>query len=328
MCGVWEKKIFTNGNYPVTVFLGQDCFFSKEDYVRKVFNLCDMIFKSAVSFLILVCLLPSLNVNAQNNLKYTDIDLWPHGMPNTNGRDKSPFNEAEGNYKPTVRIYLDRTKATGRAVIICPGGGYTKLAYDHEGYDFAPFFLEQGIAVIVLKYRMPLGHREVPYSDAEEAIRLVKENAKEWNINVNDIGIMGSSAGGHLASTIATHAKAESRPAFQILLYPVITMDSTYTHKGSRKNLIGTSPSAELVNLYSNERQVTSETPRAFIVFSDDDKGVSPINGVNYYAALKQNNVPASLHIYPSGGHGWGYRDNFKYKKLFLKELREWLKSF
>ena len=279
-------------------------------------------------FLLLVLATLQLTTHAQVT-EYFDIDLWKNGLPNTNGKDKLPFNEEEFNYKPSIRVYLpEKAKATGRAVVACPGGGYGRLAYNHEGYDFAPFFNEQGIALIVLKYRMPFGNREVPYSDVEEALRLVKENASKWNINPLDIGIMGSSAGGHLASTLATHAQNESRPAFQILLYPVITMDSVYTHQGSRKNLLGTNPGKELIERYSNEKQVTAQTPRAFIVFSDDDGAVSSVNGVRYYLALKEKKVPASLHIFPTGGHGWGIRDNFKYKELFLAELRSWLKSF
>jgi acetyl esterase/lipase len=263
------------------------------------------------------------------NANYIEIDLWPKGFPNTNGKDKLPFDETTGNFKPNIRVFLPpKEKATGRAVVAYPGGGYGRLAYNHEGYDFAPFFNDLGIALIVVKYRMPFGNREVPYSDAEEAIRQVKQRATEWNININDIGIMGSSAGGHLASTIATKSKQETRPAFQILLYPVITMDSTFTHQGSRKNLLGPKPSTEVINLYSNEKQVTKETPRAFIVFSDDDGGVPSANGVKYYLALKEKNIPASLHIFPSGGHGWGIRDNFKYHELFLGELRAWLQSF
>jgi acetyl esterase/lipase len=282
--------------------------------------------KILLSLLLVVMQLTTIYAQAP---EYLEIDLWKNGMPNTNGKDKLPFNEQESNFKPSIRVYLpEKDKATGRAVIACPGGGYWKLAHNHEGYDFAPFFNEQGIALIVLKYRMPFGNREVPYSDAEEALRLVKENAVKWNINPMDIGIMGSSAGGHLASTIATHANAQSRPAFQILLYPVITMDSAYTHQGSRKNLLGANPGKDLIDQYSNEKQVTQETPRAFITFSDDDGGVSSVNGVRYYLALKEKKIPASLHIFPSGGHGWGIRDNFKYKELFLAELRAWLKSF
>lgn len=281
------------------------------------------------AILIFVFLFTCGLANAQQPPQYIDIDLWPKGLPNTNGKDNLPPVDSLRIYKPSIRIFLPvKEKATGRAVVACPGGGYHGLAYNHEGYGFAPFFLEQGIALIVLKYRMPFGHREVPFSDAEEALRLVKEHAKEWNINPQNIGIMGASAGGHLATTIATRVKPELRPAFQILLYPVITMDSAYTHRGSRRNLLGEQPPADLVTQYSNEKQVTKETPKAFIAFSDDDKGVSPVNGVNYYLALRAHNIPAALHIYPAGGHGWGSRDTFKYKAAFLQDLKDWLQSY
>ena len=159
-------------------------------------------------------------------------------------------------------------------------------------------------------------------------MKTVRDSADVWNLNPNDIGIMGSSAGGHLASTIATHAKPELRPNFQILFYPVITMDKSYTHMGSHNNLLGKDASAELETEYSNEKQVTKDTPRAFIVYSDDDKVVPPANGVNYYLALNKNNVPSVLHIYPSGGHGWGIREDFLYKSEMLNELTSWLRSF
>lgn len=268
-------------------------------------------------------------VLAQQEKDYLEIPLWQNGLPNSNGTEEEAANEAKGIYKPLIRVYLPaKEKATGRAVIAYPGGGYRGLAYHHEGFDFAPYFNKQGIALIVLLYRMPKGHKEVPFSDAEEAIRMVQQHAKAWNINPKDIGIMGSSAGGHLASTIATHITTSLRPAFQILLYPVITMDSTYAHMGSFKNLLGKQPSDEIVNLYSNEKQVKPETPRAFIALSDDDKVVLPANGVNYYLALNKNQVPASLHIYPSGGHGWGIKETFKYHTAFLMELKQWLESF
>jgi acetyl esterase/lipase len=280
-------------------------------------------------FLLLFLLAATTVAQAQKQPEYIEIALWEKGLPNTNGKDNLPPNEKEHNFKPSIRVYLPaKDKATGRAVVACPGGSYNGLAYNHEGYGFAPFFTEQGVAFILLKYRMPFGHKEVPFSDAEEALRLVREHAREWNIKVEDIGIMGSSAGGHLASTIATHTKPELRPAFQILLYPVITMDSTYTHRGSRRNLLGSRPTADLIALYSNEKQVTKTTPRAFLALSDDDKVVSSVNGVNYYLALKQVGVPASLHVYPSGNHGWGIKDTFLYKEAFLTELRAWLKSF
>jgi acetyl esterase/lipase len=283
--------------------------------------------KLTIPFLFLLLL--QFTIATAQQAGYIDIDLWPKGLPNSNGKDHLQPSDSLKIYKPSIRVFLPaKEKATGRAVVACPGGGYFGLAYNHEGYDFAPFFNRQGIALIVLKYRMPFGHREVPFSDAEEAIRLVKERAKEWNINPQDVGIMGASAGGHLASTIATRVKPELRPAFQILLYPVITMDTTYAHRGSRRNLLGEHPSEELATLYSNEKQVTKETPRAFIVFSDDDKSVPSVNGVNYYLALRKLNIPASLHIYPSGGHGWGIRETFKYHNAFLMDLEDWLKSF
>lgn len=231
--------------------------------------------------------------------------------------------------QPTLRVFLPNPEiATGRAVIACPGGGYSHLAMNHEGYDWAPYFNKLGIALIVLKYRMPKGDRTLPISDAEAAMKLVRDSAASWRLNPNDIGIMGSSAGGHLASTIATHARPELRPNFQILFYPVITMDKSYTHMGSRNNLLGEDVSVEVETEYSNEKQVTKDTPRAFIVCSDDDRAVPPANGVNYYLALHKNNVPAVLHIYPSGGHGWGIRESFLYNNEMLGELTSWLRSF
>lgn len=266
---------------------------------------------------------------AQVNTPF-DIDLWSQGMPNTNGVDNAPFNEKEGNFKPTMKVFIpNKDVSTGRFILICPGGGYSHLAYHHEGYDWAPFFLKQGIGVAVLKYRMPKGvNKDVPISDAEEAIRIIRKNSTEWGVNPNDVGIMGFSAGGHLASTIATHAPKELRPNFQILMYPVITMNPSYTHKGSRENLLGKSPTPELEELYSNETQVDESTPRAFIAYSNDDKTVPPLNGVNYYLALHNKNIPAALYIYPTGGHGWGIREGFLYKNQVLEELSAWLRSF
>ncbi|MDE6175651.1 MAG: alpha/beta hydrolase [Duncaniella sp.] len=230
---------------------------------------------------------------------------------------------------PVMRVYLpEASKATGRAVVALPGGGYSHLALNHEGHDWAPFFNEQGIAYAVVTYTMPKGDRSLPVSDAQNAVKLMRDSAERWHIDPAQIGIMGSSAGGHLASTVATHAPAESRPDFQILFYPVITMDKSYTHRGSHDNLLGKEAGEELENEYSNEKQVTAETPRAFLILSSDDKAVPPANSVNYYTALLSNGIPASLHIYPTGGHGWGYRNTFSYHDQVLDELRAWLKSF
>lgn len=266
---------------------------------------------------------------AQSTDRVFDIDLWPGGFPNTNGIDHEPFSDDARNYKPSIRVFLPaKEAATGRAIVACPGGGYHGLAYGHEGYDWAAFYNQMGIAYIVLKYRMPHGNREVPFSDAEEAMRLTRENAKDWNINPADIGIMGSSAGGHLASTVATHIKPELRPAFQVLFYPVITMNKSFTHMGSHDNLLSKEATKQLEDDYSNELQVTSATPRALILFSDDDGAVPTKNGVLYYLALKAAGVPASLYIYPSGGHGWGNRTGFKYHEEMMLNLKSWLQSF
>ncbi len=256
-------------------------------------------------FVLLVLLLTGLQVSAQSTPKPFDIE------------------------QPSLRVFLPASElATGRAVVACPGGGYSGLAVNHEGYDWAPYFNKQGIALIVLKYRMPKGDRTLPISDAEAAMKMVRDSADVWNLNPNDIGIMGSSAGGHLASTIATHAPEVLRPNFQILFYPVITMDKSFTHMGSHDNLLGKDASADLEKEFSNEKQVTKETPRAFIVYSDDDKVVPPANGVNYYLALNKKGVPSVLHIYPTGGHGWGIREDFLYKSEMQNELTSWLRSF
>ena len=230
---------------------------------------------------------------------------------------------------PTMRVFLpSKANATGRAVVACPGGGYSILATTHEGYDWAAFFNDRGIAYAVVCYRMPKGDRSLPVSDAEAAIRTMRDSAAVWNINPADVGIMGSSAGGHLASTIATHAPKAVRPDFQILFYPVITLDISYTHKGTRRGFLGENPTEALVEQFSNEKQVNADTPRAVIFYSDDDKTVPPMNGVNYYAALHAAKVPASLFIYPSGGHGWGYRPKFRYHREMLADLDAWLGSF
>ncbi|MBR0047548.1 MAG: alpha/beta hydrolase [Bacteroidaceae bacterium] len=266
---------------------------------------------------------------AQAQLPAFDIDLWPNGLPNSNGIDRTqPYNDSKQNFKPSIRVFLpEADKATGRAVVCCPGGGYSHLATGHEGYDWAPFFNERGIALIVLKYRMPHANADVPISDAKEALRLVRENAQKWNIDPKKVGIMGSSAGGHLASTVATHSDTLTVPAFQILFYPVVTFDYQYTHKGSRHGLIGEQATQEQVVLYSNEQQVTSQTPPAIMLLSDDDRVVPSQNSVNYYLALKQQGIKATMHIYPSGGHGWGCRENFKYHKEMLSELSAWLNT-
>lgn len=253
--------------------------------------------------------------------KSFETNLWAAGQaPQSNGdvRDTAK-----------VWVYLpDAKQATGRAVVICPGGGYEYLASGYEGHDWAPFLNGQGIAVVVLKYRMPHGNPQIPLQDAEEAVRMVRRNAAAWNVKTDNVGIMGFSAGGHLASLVATRSKGDAAPDFQILFYPVITMDPGYTHRGSHDNLLGRDPKKKQEREYSTDQQVSRVTPRAFIALSDDDDLVLPANGANYYMECYRHDVPATLHIYPSGGHGWGIKQSFPYYFEMLLDLKAWLKSF
>lgn len=257
-----------------------------------------------------------------------ELQVWPDGAPNTNGITEAETEKRENRPTnitfPTLTIYVAKN-GNGKAIVACPGGGYVHLAMDHEGHDMAAWFNAQGITYAVLKYRMPNEHHDVPLSDALQAIRIMREHSQEWGIN--KVGIMGSSAGGHLASTAATHFTEDSRPDFQILFYPVISMDLGICHKGSRERLIGKTPADNLVTLYSNELQVTAQTPPAFIMHSSDDRTVPVENSIRYYQALVKNKVPASLHCYPIGGHGWGFNDSFKYKRQWTGELEKWLRE-
>lgn len=231
--------------------------------------------------------------------------------------------------KPEMKVFLpNKDLATGRAVVACPGGSYLGHAIAHEGWDWAPYFNRQGIALIVLKYRVPQGDRNLPISDAEAAIKTVRDSAQAWGINPEEVGIMGSSAGGHLASTIATHSTGKARPDFQILFYPVISMEQPLTHQMTHDNFLGPNPSKELEAKYSNQKQVTKDTPRAFIATSDDDEGVPAANSAEYYLALNKAGVPATLHVYPTGRHGWGILETFVYKNEMLADLSSWLRSF
>lgn len=217
--------------------------------------------------------------------------------------------------------------ASGKTVLILPGGGYSHHAMDHEGHQWVPFFNQQGINVAVLKYKLPDGNPYIPLNDVKTTIKILQNRAEEWNINPKDIGIMGFSAGGHLASTYATHSDKEEKPAFQILFYPVISFQPEITHEGSKKRFLGEDQNEERIFEYSNEQQVDSSTPPAIIFHSYDDKAVAPENSINYFLALHNAGVPASLHIYPEGGHGWGIRENFPYHEAMLEELAVWLKE-
>lgn len=242
---------------------------------------------------------------------------------------------------PTLSIFFTKEiKQNQTAVIILPGGGYSHLAIDKEGTKVAEWLNSLGIVAFVLKYRLPsdliMTNKTVgPLQDAQEAMRIVRLNAAKWNIDPNKIGIMGFSAGGHLASTLATHydervyetsSKISARPDFSLLIYPVVSMENDITHKGSQTSLLGSNPSAVLIDSFSNEKKVTAQTPTAFIVHATDDNAVLPENSINYYLALKKNGVTSELHLYEKGGHGFGLgvKDT---SKFWTRDCEEWLKS-
>jgi len=242
---------------------------------------------------------------------------------------------------PSLTMYTPAVRNDKRcAVIICPGGGYGILAASHEGSDVARVFNEWGITAFVLKYRLPddsimIDKNIGPLQDAQRAIQLVRENAAKWNIDPRKIGIMGFSAGGHLAATASTHFtvpvidnanNVSLRPDFSILAYPVISLTDSLAHMGSRNNLIGKDPSPEKIKEYSNDMQVTSQTPPAFLVHASDDKGVKPGNSIRYYEALLRNNIPAELHLYQKGGHGFGLNNKTTPDK-WMERLKNWMQS-
>lgn len=220
--------------------------------------------------------------------------------------------------------------ATGKAVVCCPGGGYGHLSYENEGVNWAPFFNKQGITLAVLKYRMPQGDRQKPLGDAYNAIRMLRDSAEVWGVNPYDIGIMGFSAGGHLASAVSTHASADARPNFTILFYPVISMNGEMTHRGSCVNFLGEDINDEkMLREWSSERKVhRHKTPPAIILMSYDDKTVPPTtNGMEYYKSMRKHGVPCAMYVYPTGGHGWGSRTTFAYHDQMETELSNWLKT-
>jgi acetyl esterase/lipase len=262
--------------------------------------------------------------------------LWPNGAPGAKGT-------ADGD-KPSLTIYLpEKEKTTGAAVVIFPGGGYGHLAVDHEGHQIAQWLNSIGVAGFIVKYRhrnsgAGYGH-PAPIQDAQRAIRMVRSRAKEWGVDPGRIGIIGFSAGGHLASTAGTHFntrysepvdeidRSSCRPDFMILMYPVISFTEWYTHKGSRDNLLGRNPDKDLVESFSNEKQVTPETPPTFLVHADDDKVVPAENSVAFYLALRKAGVPAEMHIYEKGGHGFGPGIGKGACSSWMARCADWMKG-
>ena len=277
----------------------------------------------------LIIIFLSLSINSNGQL--AKIDLYPEGIECLNViKQKIDFDESGRIYRkvanPQIWYYPSQKSKSVKdkaAVLIIPGGGYEALWIDKEGVDVAKWLNGLGISAFVLKHRIPYWEgkecrSDVALADAQRAMRIIRKNSKKWEINSKKIGVLGFSAGGHLASTLSTHhdqgirrsnleiEKFASRPDFSILIYPVVTMKQPYVHMGSRKSLIGKVPSNEIVEYFSNEMQVKADTPPAILIHSDNDLGVLVENSVNYYLALRKHKIPAALHVWEDGGHGYG----------------------
>jgi len=284
------------------------------------------------------------NLSAQTKV----IDIWNGKVPNSifNKDIKETIDSADNWIKrknvtiPTLEMYAsEESRSNGTAVIICPGGAYGLLAVGHEGSQVAQWLNSIGITAFVLNYRLPndaiMENKSIaPLQDAQEAMRIVRSHAKEWNINPDKIGIMGFSAGGHVASTLTTHYNhkvyqtkdtVSARPDFSILIYPVITMDSATTNTWSRNNLIGNNPAKKDVLYFSNELHVSKNTPPAFLIHSIDDDAVPVQNSINYAMALHKYNIPCELHIYQSGKHGYGMGRTSNTESSWTEACKKWL---
>jgi acetyl esterase/lipase len=278
----------------------------------------------------------------------TVIPLYKDSIPNSKPGPDEEKSETDDKgilriskvSRPTLTIYLPpKEKASGAAVIVCPGGGYRILAASHEGYDVAKRFNEMGVAAFVLKYRLPDDHTMInkeigPLQDAQRAIQLVRERAGEWNVDKSSIGIMGFSAGGHLASTAGTHFQksyidnkqgTSLRPDFMVLVYPVISFDDSIGHTGSRDQLLGTNASTDKLLQYSTNTRITPETPPTFLVHAKDDE-VKVQNSLTFAEALQKNHVPYKIHLYESGGHGYGM-NNLTSEVKWMDLVEQWMKE-
>lgn len=278
----------------------------------------------------------------------TVIPLYKDSIPNSKPSKNEEKSEQSNGILiiskisiPTLSIYLpSKQNATGTAVVICPGGGYSIVAAGHEGADIAKTFTDMGVAAFVVKYRIPNIETMIdpeigPLQDAQQAIKIVREGAKQWNVNSAKVGIMGFSAGGHLASTAGTHFSksvisnpnnTSLRPDFMLLIYPVISFADSIGHMGSRDNLIGKNPSAQKIIEYSNELQVNTDTPPTFLVHASDDDAVKPQNSIVFYQALLKNHVAAEMHLYETGGHGFGL--NLKNKnEHWMERCKNWMQN-
>ena len=279
-------------------------------------------------FLFALLILAPLCLSAQAPEGCTVLKLWPDGAPESNGLE-GPETVMQGgrigNISDPELLVFPAAEPNGLAVIMCPGGGYGYVATEHEGTDMAGWFNDQGITFAVLKYRMPNGHSDIPLTDAQRAITLMRSHGEEWGFS--KLGIMGGSAGGHLAASASVHYTRRTRPDFQILLYPLITFEGRVT-PGGRNILFDMYPSDDEVAYFCCENYVTPDCPPAFIAHSEDDPTVPVADSKLYAGKLEENGVPVKLMVFPEGGHGWGFRDSFAYKGEWTSALKDWLAAF
>ncbi|MBN1805598.1 MAG: alpha/beta hydrolase [Sedimentisphaerales bacterium] len=291
-----------------------------------------MSFRTILFFVSILITLTTANAADSHKVEL----LWPDGAPGAKG--------TEDGDKPSLTIYLPpEEKATGAAVVICPGGGYGHLAMDHEGHQIAQWLNSFGVAGFIVKYRhrnsgAGYGH-PAPLQDAQRAVRMVRARAGEWNVDPGRIGILGFSAGGHLASSAGTHFqnrysdakdsidRVSCRPDFMILIYPVISFTKWCAHSGSRRNLLGENPEKELVENLSGEMQVTPDTPPTFLVHTNEDKGVPSENSIYFYLALRKAEVPAEMHIYEHGRHGFGLGQQHGAVSSWPGRCEDWMRG-
>ena len=285
-------------------------------------------------YLLMACVISMSGIQSGANEPQETLLLWTDSAPGALGTAEKD--------RPKLSAYLPaKTEANGAGIVVCPGGGYGGLAMGHEGREIAEWLNGMGVAAFVLDYRhrgKGYGH-PAPMLDVQRAIRQVRTNAGRWNVDANRIGVLGFSAGGHLASTAGTHFDAghadakdlvdrlSCRPDFMVLCYPVIAFDEPFTHRGSQKNLLGENPAADLVLQFSNEKQVNEKTPPTFMFHTDADRAVPAENSTAFYAALRKAKVPAELHVYANGRHGVGLARDIPGTSTWSKRCEEWMSA-
>ncbi len=265
--------------------------------------------------------------NADKVVKWWNNKKAPHSNEDEKDESRNKAGHFYNTSQTEFYLYIaDKEKATGQAIVLCPGGGYGAVCIEREGFFLAEYFKSIGVTALVLKYRLPnYGHKEVPLEDAQAALRYLRKNAKKLGVDPTKVGIAGSSAGGHLAAYVSTFTEDAEKPAFAVLFYPVITAENCMTHQGTFDRLLGKGQAPYLRDYYSLNNRVTPTTPPTILLLSNNDRTVPPISSIRYYQALKYNGVKAAMHVYPEGGHGWVGRESFRYHKDWQHQLKRWM---